>query len=101
VSFRGNVANKEKNFFLFFFVQTKRKGKKSLSKKGQDATIEENHWRRRREQKIVLKAGIFLPCESTARYANVSFSGDGIKKQIFWFTAFPLFFFFKKKFFFF
>lgn len=45
------------------------------------STIFESHWRRRREQKIVLKAGKILPCESPARYANVSFSGSGVKAE--------------------
>lgn len=84
-------------FFILFFSQReaiffeKRKWRKNLIF-GSRRHIFESHWRRRREQKIVLKAGFFfMPCESPARYANVSFSGGGIKakekkrKQFFFF----------------
>jgi hypothetical protein len=60
--------------FRFFIT-----GEKESALLGLGATNFESHWRRRREQKIVLKAGIKMPCESPARYANVSFSGSGIK----------------------
>lgn len=60
--------------FRFFIT-----GEKESALLGLGATNFESHWRRRREQKIVLKAGIKMPCESPARYANVSFSGGGAK----------------------
>lgn len=105
-AFSWNVAGEEKKSF------EEQSSRRTFFSLGQDATFFWEPLATAPRAKDSAQGRLFsLPCESPARYANVSFSGSGIKAGrevktllsvsnqigLFWFTAFPFAFIFLKR----